>query len=96
MYTGNYNFQSVNVIKIILENLEGKVLLIQEPETNSWMPLHWGLPGGKPTETESIYETLNRKVSTDINQRIKIIGLLRIEELLTKGRTVLMYPTFNN
>lgn len=91
MYTNNYSFQSVNVIKIILQNKEGKILLIQEPKDNNWMPLHWGLPGGKPTETESLQETFARKCRTDIGQCLKINGLFKIEELLMKGKTAVMY-----
>ena len=65
--------------------------MIQEPENNIWMPLHWGLPGGKPTETESLQETLERKIKTDIGQVVDVVGLFRVEELLTKGKTVFMY-----
>lgn len=91
MYTSNYDFQGTSVVKIVLKRPDGKILLIQEPEDNNWMPLHWGLPGGKPTETESLGETLDRKIKTDIGQDVEIKGLFKIEELLMKGRTVLMY-----
>jgi len=91
MYTNNYTFSSVNAIKIILNNSENKILLIQEPGNNNWMPLHWGLPGGKPTETESLLETFYRKVKSDIGQEVELKGLVKIQELLMKGRTVLMY-----
>jgi len=91
MYTSNYDFQCVNVIKIILRNPEGKILLIQEPETNNWMPLHWGLPGGKPTEKESLLETFQRKAQTDIGMDITLQGLFSIKELVMDRRTVLMY-----
>ncbi len=91
MYTGNYDFQAVNPIKIILGNEEGKILLLQEPKTNTWMPLHWGLPGGKPTETESLLETVNRKIKTDIGIDVTLEGIYKIEELLIKGRTPIMY-----
>lgn len=91
MYTDNYDFTSLNVIKIIVKNEEGKILLIQEPENNKWMPLHWGLPGGKPTERESLMETFERKAKTDVGQKLKFGGILKIEELLMKKRTVMMY-----
>jgi len=91
MYTNKYDFQCMNAIKIILRNSEGKVLLIQEPENNNWMPLHWGLPGGKPTETESLLETFQRKVKTDIGQNAELKGLFSVKELIMDHKTVLMY-----
>lgn len=91
MYTNNYEFTRINAIKLLIKNKKGKVLLIQEPETNDWMPLHWGLPGGKPTETESMLETIERKVKGDIGVDVEIHGVVRVEELLVKGRTVLMF-----
>ncbi len=91
MYTNNYTFTEITVVKIILRNPQNKILLVQEPETNNWMPLHWGLPGGKPTETESILETFTRKSKGDIGQELIPKGVIKIEELLMNGRTVLMF-----
>lgn len=96
MYTNNYDFQNTNVIKIILRNKDNKVLLIQEPADNNWMPLHWGLPGGKPTETESLLETFNRKTKTDIGQEVRPDGMIRAYELLMNGRTIIMYIVLAN
>jgi len=50
MYTNDYDFAGVNAVKILFVNNEGKILLTQEPENFAWMPLHWGLPGGKATK----------------------------------------------
>jgi len=86
-----YQYERVNVIKVIVQNPEGKVLLIQEPETNEWMPLHWGLPGGKPLAKESLYKTFKRKMQEELGQDIEPEGIFRIEELLVEGRTVLMF-----
>lgn len=91
MYTNNYEFKGVTAIKIILRNPQNKILLVQEPETNNWMPLHWGLPGGKPTEKESLLETFTRKSRGDIGQELTPKGIIKIEELLMSGRTVLMF-----
>jgi len=91
MYSGNYDFDTTNVIKIIVQNSKEEILLIQEPENNEWMPLHWGLPGGKPTERESLLETFKRKSKTDVGQKLILKGLLEIKELLLNGRSVLMY-----
>jgi len=86
-----YQYERVNVVKVIVQNPEGKVLLIQEPETNEWMPLHWGLPGGKPLAKESLYKTFKRKMQEELGQDIEPEGIFRIEELLVEGRTVLMF-----
>lgn len=91
MYTNNYEFAKINAIKLLVENSKGQILLIQEPETNDWMPLHWGLPGGKPTETESIQETVERKINGDVGGKAEVLGIVRVEELLIKGKTVLMF-----
>jgi ADP-ribose pyrophosphatase YjhB (NUDIX family) len=91
MYSNNYNFTCVNAVKIILKNQENKILLVQEPKTNDWMPLHWGLPGGKATETESLLETFKRKSISDIGQNLTPSGIVKIEELLMNGKTVLMF-----
>jgi ADP-ribose pyrophosphatase YjhB (NUDIX family) len=91
MYTNKYDYTRINAIKIILRNPENKVLLIQELATNEWMPLHWGLPGGKPTQNESLIETYERKVKTDIGEEVKLKGLFKIEEVIMDNRTVLMF-----
>ena len=57
-----YQYEKINAIKVIVENQEGRVLLIKEPETNEWMPGHWGLPGGKPLVKESLYKAFKRKM----------------------------------
>ena len=94
MYSKNYNFSVTNAVKIIVQNSRRKVLLIQEPENNEWMPLHWGLPGGKPTKKESLEKTIIRKSQTDVGQNLDIRGLLEIEEMLIEGKTVMMYIVY--
>jgi len=91
MYTNDYDFVGANAIKIIVQNSEGKVLLTQEPKNFTWMPLHWGLPGGKATNTESLMETFYRKCVGDIGQKLKMEGIFRIIELLQDKRTIFMY-----
>jgi len=86
-----YGYQRINVIKAIVVDADGKVLLIQEPETNEWMPGHWGLPGGRPYEKESLLDALNRKVREEVGINVKARGLFKIEELLIHERTVMMY-----
>ena len=85
------NYQKINSIKVIIENPEGKVLLIQEPATDEWMPLHWGLPGGRPKLKESLRDALKRTLQEEIGVEIEPLGMYRIEELLHQDRTVLMF-----
>ena len=86
-----YQYDKVNAIKVILVNKEGKVLLIKEPDTNEWMPGHWGLPGGKTLVKESLYQAFKRKVRSDLGIDIEPLGIFRIEELLMNGKTALMF-----
>lgn len=86
-----YQYEKINVVKVIVENSEGKVLLIQEPDTNEWMPSHWGLPGGKPLAKESLYKAFKRKMQEELGQDLEPHGLFRIKELLLTKRTVLAF-----
>ena len=85
------NYEKRNVIKVIIENPEGKVLLIQEPQHYEWMPGHWGLPGGKTLKKESLYNALVRKTKVELGMEVNPQGIYRIEELLMDERTVLMF-----
>lgn len=91
MLDPRYQYERVNVVKIIVENGDDKVLLIQEPSDNAWMPDHWGLPGGKPIEKESFLEAARRKSVEELGYELAFDGIVRIEELLIDGRTVLMF-----
>lgn len=86
-----YQYEKLNVIKVILERPGGKILLIREPETNEWMPLHWGLPGGKPLVKESLYKAFKRKIKEELNIEVEPKGIFKIEELLIEGRTILVF-----
>jgi len=86
-----YEYRKTNVVKIVVENPKGKILLIQEPEDNEWMPGHWGLPGGKPFLKESLYDAFKRKLKGEVGLEAEPLGIFRIEELLIDKRTVLMF-----
>jgi len=85
------NYQKINSVKVIIENQNGEVLLIQEPEHDEWMPLHWGLPGGRPRVKESLREALKRTLQEEIGAEIEPQGIYKVEELLHTDRTVLMF-----
>src|SRR3989337_2823205 len=84
-------YPKINSIKVIIENKEGKVLLIQEPETDEWMPLHWGLPGGRPHLKESLYSALKRSLQEEIGIDVEPLGIYKVEEVLHDDRTALMF-----
>lgn len=84
-------YQKINSIKVIIENQNGEVLLVQEPENDDWMPLHWGLPGGRPRLKESLRDALKRTLQEEIGAEIEPQGLYKVEELLHTDRTVLMF-----
>jgi ADP-ribose pyrophosphatase YjhB (NUDIX family) len=86
-----YQYDKINAVKVIVLNDKNEILLIQEPATNEWMPLHWGLPGGKPLIKESILEAFSRKMKEELGQEITPDGIYKIEELLQNDRTVLMF-----
>jgi len=91
MVDPRYDFKTINVVKMLVRNSKNEVLIIKEPATNKWMPLHWGLPGGKPLLKESLLETFERKSVGDIGQNINLKGIVSIKELLMDNRTVLMF-----
>jgi 8-oxo-dGTP diphosphatase len=85
------DYQKINSVKVIIENNEGKILLIQESADDPWMPLHWGLPGGRPNLKEPLYTALKRKLKEEIGIEVEPLGLYRVEEVLHDDRTVLMF-----
>lgn len=85
------NYQKINSVKVIIENTNGEVLLIQEPEKDEWMPMHWGLPGGRPKLKESLRDALRRTLQEEIGVEIEPLGIYKVEELLHTDRTVLMF-----
>ncbi len=91
MSDNRYSYERINVVKIIIQNSRGEVLLITEPSTNDWMPNHLGLPGGKPLEKESLLDAYQRKMVTDLGAFVSPEGIFRIQELLIEGRTVMMF-----
>ena len=86
-----YDYPRTNAIKVIIQAHSEKILLLQEPETNEWMPLHWGFPGGKPLMGESFIEAYKRKMEGELGLDIKPEGIIKIEELLQGEKTVVMY-----
>lgn len=91
MTDNQQTYEKINSIKVLVENKEGKILLVQESADDPWMPLHWGLPGGRPHVKESLYNALVRKVQEEVGIEVEPLGLYKIEEVLHADRTVLMF-----
>ena len=85
------NYPKINSVKVIIENQNAEILLVQEPESDEWMPLHWGLPGGRPKLRESLRDALKRTLLEEIGIEIDPLGIYKVEELLHQDRTVLMF-----
>jgi ADP-ribose pyrophosphatase YjhB (NUDIX family) len=87
-----YKYDKQNVVKVIIQNAKDGVLLIKESVSNEWMSGHWGLPGGKVLEKESLLDAFRRKMRDDLgSEEIKPEGLLCVQELLMEKKTVMMY-----
>lgn len=86
-----HQYQKINSIKVIIENRDGRILLVQEAADDPWMPLHWGLPGGRPRVKESLHDALKRKLKDEVEIDVQPLGLYRVEEVLHEDRTVLMF-----
>lgn len=82
-----YNFPSIIAIKLLIRK-KNKFFLIKEPKTNEWKPGCFTLPGGKLLLHESIIDGINRKIKTEVGFKIKIIGLIKIIDMLVINRNV--------
>lgn len=86
-----FDYKKTNVIKIIIQNPDANVLLIQEPKSHEWMPGHWGLPGGKIKLKESLFDAIKRITKEEIGVEVDPLGIFRIEEVLDENETVLIF-----
>jgi 8-oxo-dGTP diphosphatase len=85
------DYKKTNVIKIIVQDSKGKILLFQESLDHDWMPGHWGLPGGKANVRESLLNAIKRLTKEEVGVDINPLGIFRIEELLNDNETILIY-----
>jgi mutator protein MutT len=61
--------------KALIENAEGKILLVQYPEGDRAAG-KWDLPGGRLNMGETTKEGLKREVKEEIGVDIEIVGIL--------------------
>jgi ADP-ribose pyrophosphatase YjhB (NUDIX family) len=74
-------FPQVFVVKALVQEGE-KFLLIQEPETSSWKPGKWGLPGGKVDPGEDWLTALHREMQEEVEVKVEPSGIVSIQEII--------------
>lgn len=85
--TDPYDFQNIMAVKMLIKN-DDKILLVREPEFNDWMPGRLGLPGGKPLLNETLRETIQRKIKTEVGLNINVSGIVKIITIIMPQKTV--------
>lgn len=63
----NDNFKSAHVVIF----KDGKVLILRRSSTDEWMPNHYGLPGGKLNQNETIQQAACRECKEEANIAIE-------------------------
>jgi ADP-ribose pyrophosphatase YjhB (NUDIX family) len=82
-----YSYPTIVAVKVAIVR-NRKVLLLREPPTNEWMPGRLGLPGGKPTLTEFLRDTIERKIRTEVGFKVEVLGIGRIVNIVQTASTV--------
>jgi 8-oxo-dGTP pyrophosphatase MutT (NUDIX family) len=54
-------------VAIVIINQNGQILSLLRSESDSWKPLHWGLPGGHIDEGETPFEAVIRETKEECN-----------------------------
>lgn len=85
--TDLYDFQNIVAVKMLIRRGD-EVLLVREPEFNDWMPNRLGLPGGKPLVNETLAETVERKIGTEVGLKVDIKGIVKIVDIIMPKKTV--------
>lgn len=75
------------VVKCIVKNKEGNILLVKESEKSSWKPGRWSLPGGKIDPGEDFLQAIHREMREETGVTVTVEGLFRIEELVEEFST---------
>jgi 8-oxo-dGTP pyrophosphatase MutT (NUDIX family) len=60
-------------VAIVIINQNGQILSLLRSESDSWKPLHWGLPGGHIDEGETPFEAAIRETKEECNLEVNPI-----------------------
>lgn len=73
----NNNFKSAHVV--IMK--DGKVLILRRSKTDTWMPNHYGLPGGKLDLGETPNEAVSRECKEEVNLNVPTENLIFLSKV---------------
>lgn len=63
-------------VAVVVEDPQGRVLLLLRGPTAPWMPLRWCLPGGKIERGESPVEAARRETHEEAGLRVYTLSLI--------------------
>ena len=82
-------------VKALIENKDGKTLLIKRSELNSHKPFIWEISGGRLEKGENPFEGLKREVKEKTNLSIEIKHPVRIHHFIREdGQKITMIVFF--
>lgn len=83
------NFVSAHVVII----KDGNVLLLKRSSTDEWMPNHYGLPGGKLDNGETLSEAATRECKEEINLHVSPKDLIFLPKISNNKEHAFFYTT---
>lgn len=63
-------------VSVIIEDRQGRVLLLLRGPTDPWMPGRWNLPGGRIERNESVAEAARREAHEEAGLRVYAVSPL--------------------
>lgn len=85
----NNNFTSAHAVIFKDE----KILIVRRSHTDTWMPGHYGLPGGKLEVGESPSEALSRECKEEVNLDIEPAHFIFLPKVSNNKKHAFYYTT---
>jgi ADP-ribose pyrophosphatase YjhB (NUDIX family) len=63
-------------VAVVVEDAQGRILLLLRGPTDPWMPLRWNLPGGRIEHGESVSEAGMREAREEAGLRVYALSQL--------------------